>query len=102
MHLRRPMSTARAESIHAILSFQPKTVAQIRGLEQLLRGARGPVPPFASVPLHETRGWYDSNHVSVDSYFEWKPEVNSPRVCIIFISRSFLSHQSLSSPYLVS
>jgi hypothetical protein len=78
------LSTARAESIHAILSFQPETVAQIRGLEQSLRGARGPVPPIASIPLHETRGWCDSDYVSVDTYFEWKPEVNSPRVCYHF------------------
>jgi hypothetical protein len=78
------LSTARTKSIHAILSFQPETVAQIRGLEQSLRGARGPVPPVASIPLHETRGWCDSDYVSVDTYFEWKPEVNSPRVCYYF------------------
>jgi hypothetical protein len=92
------MSTARAESIHAILSFQPETLAQIRGLEQSLRGARGPVPPVASIPLHETRGWYDSDNVSDDTYFEWKPEVNSPRVCYrLHLAFLFVSSKSVFS-----
>jgi hypothetical protein len=101
VHL-RPTSTARAESILAILSLQPETVAQIRGVEQSLRGARCPVPPLAPVTLLETDGWCNSNHVSVNPNSEWKPEVNSPRLCSHLYFAFDFAHQSLSSIYAAS
>ena len=84
------LSTARTKSIHAILSFHPETVAQIRGLEQSLRGARCAVPPLVTIPFLKSDGWHDSDHVSAYPDFEWKSKVISHKLVCFHCHHVFL------------
>jgi hypothetical protein len=74
-------------------------MAQIRGVEQSLRGARCTVPPPVTIPLLKIDGRHDSDHVSVNPNFEWKSEVNSfKRVWYPCHHAFILAHRNLSSP----
>ena len=84
------MFTARAKSILAILSFQPETMAQIRGMGQSLRGARCAVPPLVTIPFLKSDGWHDSDHVSAYPDFEWKSKVISHKLVCFHCHHVFL------------